>query len=277
MIKHITLWEIVMQKFDVGAFIYFANLLGYHTGIQDGASTVYEGEIEDLKNMKVEDVERESLTNRLKKLKSQCISMPVSVIQIDRMIERLSHADITQDELKTHEDYLSNCLSDEMKSKLFFYIEPNKQQLFMGKNPFGEEVIAKFPSTIIDIEEAGKCIAFERYTAAVYHLGRVSEAVLVIICERIGYHSPKRGFGEALRFIDNGLEKVRKDYQNASPLFKGDVEFLSSVAVQMHAVNGAWRQRVAHIERNYNEEEALRIWDATKGLMQQLATKLKDG
>ena len=42
-------------------------------------------------------------------------------------------------------------------------------------------------------------------------------------------------------------------------LFKGDAEFLGGVAAHMRDVNLAWRRRVAHIERNYTEEEAQRI------------------
>jgi len=44
----------------------------------------------------------------------------------------------------------------------------------------------------------------------------------------------------------------------------------------MHAVNDAWRKHVAHMDRKYTEEEAMRIWDTTRVLMQQLTTKWKE-
>lgn len=47
--------------------------------------------------------------------------------------------------------------------------------------------------------------------------------------------------------------------------------------MKMHAVNQAWRQQVAHMDKKYTEEEAQRIWEATKGLMQHLATNLTKG
>ena len=59
-------------------------------------------------------------------------------------------------------------------------------------------------------------------------------------------------------------------------IFKGDVEFLNGVAAHMRDVNSAWRQRVSHIERNYSEEEAQRIFSATKGLMEHISTKLSE-
>jgi len=76
--------------------------------------------------------------------------------------------------------------------------------------------------------------------------------------------------------MDTNLRKIREDYKNSNPLFKGDVEFLAGVTAQMHSVNQAWRQRVAHMDSKYTEEEAFRIWEATKGLMNQLAGKLTE-
>jgi hypothetical protein len=59
-------------------------------------------------------------------------------------------------------------------------------------------------------------------------------------------------------------------------LFKGDVEFLSGISAHMHSVNLAWRRKVAHVERTYSQEEARQIFDATKGLMQHIASKLSE-
>jgi hypothetical protein len=170
-------------------------------------------------------------------------------------------------------------LHDEMKRITYFAIEPNKQSLLTGSNLFDTEIISvtsAFRSVAFDIEEAGKCLAFERWTAAVFHLSRVAENATVAICKRIDYKSDKPGFGEALKYLDSELDKARKDRKSINPLFKGDIEFLSTVSAQMHAVNEAWRQRVSHLDKKYIEEEAVRIWDTTRILMQQLATKLKE-
>lgn len=169
-----------------------------------------------------------------------------------------------------------NRITDELESSLLFSIKEDKRHFVENIRSFGDEVAGKFPSAAFDIEEAGKCLAFERYTACVYHLMRVAATAWIAIGERVGYESPKPGWGELLNFVDAGLEKARRSYKEASPLFQGNIEFLSGVSAQMHAVNQAWRQRVAHIERTYSEEEALRIWEATKGLMQRLAFKLKE-
>lgn len=200
----------------------------------------------------------------------------VAAAAAERLLEVIKKQDSTPSQLANACRYLRDTFYDEVKGRMFLQIEPEKANLALEPNHFGTEVTRAFPSTAWDIEETARCLAFDRWTAAVFHLGRVAEIALVAISRQVGYDSPKEGFGEALKYMDNNLEKVRKDYQNANPRFKGDVEFLAGITAQMHAVNQAWRQRVAHMDRKYTEEEAMRVWEATKGLMQHLATRLTE-
>lgn len=206
------------------------------------------------------------------------LGLTFSEMTIQRIKSELSGDSIISSmEILNSIEELENRLTDEMKSRKFFSVEPDKQYLLDGENLFGVEVAKAFHSASNDIEEAGKCLAFERWTAAVFHLSRIAEIATVQIGKKVGYKSPKEGFSEVLKYMDNQLERVRKDYKNASPSFKGNVDFLSNVTAQMHVVNQAWRQRVAHLDKKYTEEEALRIWSATKGLMEQLAIQISEG
>jgi hypothetical protein len=268
LIKFISLWDI-MKIFSPHPLVQIAaglSLIKGAVGSGTPKDTVFSDDL------------REQLVVRYTEAENECrnTGLTLSAMSAHRIVVELSKAGATYGVFIHHGTEWLRRVTDEMKLRIFITIEPSNQHFITDLHPFGENVGSMFPSTDRDIEEAGKCIAFERYTAAVYHLMRVAEAAVVVISKRVGYESPKAGWGEALKFIDNGLKKARDKYEEASPLFKGDVEFLSEVSAQMHAVNQAWRQRVAHIERSYSEEEALRIWDATKGLMQHLATKLKE-
>lgn len=220
---------------------------------------------------------------RIEELCHEC-GLEFSAISARRLVNLLKGSDmLIGSQLKEFfgaATELQGRVHDEMKRITYFFIEPSKKYLIEGGNLFGSEVAEAFPSTPFNIEEAGKCLAFERWTAAVYHLSRVAETATVTICKRVGYVPSKQGtgesFGEALKYMDSNLDKARKDYEHANPLFKGDIEFLATVTAQMHAVNDAWRKKVSHMDRKYTGEEAMRIWDTTKVLMQQLATKLKE-
>ena len=204
------------------------------------------------------------------------IGLPVSAKAASRLHCDLSSINTETTVFKTRCLDLLHGIEDELHSLVLFSISPDKQYLITDAYLFGGKVSAAFPSAREDIEEAGKCIAFDRWTAAVFHLSRVAELATVSIGKRVGYESSKEGFGEVLKYMDVQLEKNRKNRNESSPLFKGDIEFLSLVTVQMHAVNEAWRQRVSHLDKKYTEEEVFRIWTATKGLMQQMAEKLNE-
>ena len=138
---------------------------------------------------------------------------------------------------------------------------------------FGVEVGEHFKGASFDIKEAGSCYAVGRYTACVFHLMRVAEYGLKTIGKRVGYTDDRPVWEAVLKYID---VELRRDRDKMSDRFKGDLEFIGGISAHMHAVNLAWRRRVAHVERNYGQEEAKRILDETKNLMQHLAVKLSE-
>ena len=75
-----------------------------------------------------------------------------------------------------------------------------------------------------------------------------------------------------ITYLEGQQAKKHAEHDTA---VKGDLEFLAGVAAHGQSVVNAWRNRVAHIERAYSEEEAERILLATQVFMSHLAQKLK--
>jgi hypothetical protein len=164
-------------------------------------------------------------------------------------------------------------LNDELDTKLFLHVLPDNAPFYVNPTSNWDRVIEQFPTASLDIEEASKCFALERYTASVYHLMRVAEFALSSIAKRVGLRNERPGWVEAINYID---KQLREKYEEMSEVFKGDTEFLSGVAAHMRLVNLAWRRRVAHIERTYSREEAKGIYDSTLILMLHIAKKLAE-
>jgi hypothetical protein len=273
MIYYIPLWEIIMKRFYAELFVSMATYSGraaMYLLQMDGR------ELDETIDYNYPAVKE--LAEKFKGYKQEFLDldMPMTSHTASKFVDVLTNNKSTYSDYIELVEELENRLHDELKIRVFYSIERNKEPFLSDEALFGENVLKAFPSAAFDIQESAKCLAFERWTSAVFHLSRISEIALVSIGERVGFQSHKPGFGEVLKYMDNQLEKARKDYNNASPLFKGDVEFLSSVTAQMHAVNQAWRQRVAHLDKKYTEEEAMRIWHSTKGLMEQVAEKLSE-
>jgi hypothetical protein len=165
---------------------------------------------------------------------------------------------------------LRSRIKDEFADVILVWIEEPE---YRKPDLFGEAVSRNFPSASVDIEEAGSCYALGRYTACVFHLMRVTECGLRAVADRVAFPDPRGMWEPMLRYINT---QMGKKYDEMPAVFRGDLEFIAGLTAHMHAVNVAWRRRVAHFERTYTKEQAKRIFDATKGLMEHLAEKLSE-
>ena len=136
---------------------------------------------------------------------------------------------------------------------------------------FGDAVIRAFPSTAADIDEAGKCLALGRVTATLFHLMRTIEIGLRCLAMPMGIVGPKPDWGQIIRAVDDYVKLPRA--QQTLPL---DAAFIGGVSAQMHAVKLAWRNQVMHVDMTFSLENARNILNATKALMQHLATQLSE-
>lgn len=199
--------------------------------------------------------------------------LTLTLPKVKRLLQQIHTSQISFRELDNACREIFERFTDELDSRLFLAIHAQHVPYYNDFVATWAMVIDQFPSVSKDIEEASKCFALNRYTGCVFHLMRVAEAGLAAIAKRVGLVNAKPGWEEAITYIEGQLNK---NYQEMDAIFKGDAEFLRSIAAHMRDVNVAWRRRVSHIERNYSEEESQRIFAATKGLMEQLATKLSE-
>jgi hypothetical protein len=75
----------------------------------------------------------------------------------------------------------------ELSSRYVLMLSPKEADMIANREPaFGEEVFTAFSFAREDIEEAEKCLAFERGTAAVFHLMRALESSVQVIANKLG-------------------------------------------------------------------------------------------
>jgi len=68
---------------------------------------------------------------------------------------------------------LNKRIQVELKAHTYFYVSKERSAFYQKPLSGWEATEITFPSVRYDIEEAGKCLAFGRTTAAVFHLMRV--------------------------------------------------------------------------------------------------------
>jgi hypothetical protein len=210
----------------------------------------------------------------LKKLEDDCqqLSLGMCIEKIERIKSQI-HA-MTFMQLAHQYAALYERFYDEIKSTMFLYVGKDRQQFYTQPLiMFGEDLADKF-SIIHDVEEAGKSYAIGRNTACVFHLMRIMESGLRHLCgeaSTYGISIPdpacNRSWDGWLKPIESELRKDRKlkqsEWNSIEPVYAQVVSHIRTVSV-------AWRNPTMHVGIKYTGEEALDIFNATRGFMRHL-------
>jgi len=164
-----------------------------------------------------------------------------------------------------------------MGESFYFSMGTEESRLFLGKNLFGENVTAKFPSAIVDVEEAGKCLALQRSTACVFHLMRVMETglrILAVTLNEPSLDAKRNPSWDAI--LKKCRDELTKPLAQRAPEWANDDAFFSGAAATLMAVKDAWRNPTMHVEITYDEEKAADVWNCVGAFMRHIADKLHE-
>ena len=195
-------------------------------------------------------------------------SLKLSLKELNRVLE-----DCEQDGLvsvmadpKQRFHVLEERVIDELESIWLKHVP--KPELYRKINPFGIRVTERFPSSILDIEEASKCLALERGTACVFHLGRATERVMH---EWLGIlkvaFPPDRSWQATLNEVNRAVDSM----PTATEPERTRKSEMHQAATNLYNVKHAWRNNVMHPRESYTPEEAEEVYGAAKSLLRHLA------
>ncbi|MBR0833770.1 hypothetical protein JQ612_11250 [Bradyrhizobium manausense] len=164
---------------------------------------------------------------------------------------------------------VANAFRAGLSGHISLILAPNKVGLFVQDEPiFGSDVFEKFGPAREDVEEAGKCLALDRGTAAVFHLMRALEVAVRMIAEKLGATVQD----EHGRYLGWGLiaNNMRSKIDAMTP---GSDEQIRWYRVQQDlvAVNRAWRVPTNHPKETYTPDQAREVFDSTKAFMKELS------
>lgn len=173
-------------------------------------------------------------------------------------------------------------LQVEIDQKHFFYMSGSEKILFQPEEDspiFGNDVRNKFTSALFEIDEAAKCLALERSTAAVFHLMRVMEVGVYAASRCLSIPDPIRGADKNWGKILQKIRDERNLRNSATPKrwasFDDDAYFLDIYAT-LDTVKNAWRNTTMHVANKYTVEEAQNIFVAVRVFMMKLAKRMDE-
>lgn len=234
--------------------------------------------LEGWENHGVSDDNKRAILSHLKDVET--LADPLGLRTVSRQVARtkdcLERSDCDYGALKEKVSELRLRIQDELEGRHFLWVE--KSDFYRAsREKFGEKVESKFPSTKVEIEEAGKCLALERNTACVFHLMRVMELGLRALGRSLKDPNldPKRNPSWE-RILNRCDEQLRKPIRDRSPEWRKDHHFFSEATANLRAVKDAWRNPTMHVEIHYDSGQAEDVFNAVKSFMRHLATKLSE-
>ena len=193
---------------------------------------------------------------------------PALAGQWDRCEKRLQK--LTEDERKVGATLLfelQNHLLDELGQKVFLALDNADAKLFEQIDPFGEATSALFPQATTDIYEGARCVALERYTAAVFHLMRAAEHALRYLAAEVGVADIEtKTFGQ--------LVQETQDKHDAINSRDPEKKWTADALVSLDLFKDAWRNPVSHaLTDQYTEQRAKDVYNGTRAFMQSLTRR----
>jgi hypothetical protein len=205
------------------------------------------------------------------------LQLEASYATIIRMLESLDDSECPMSYLADQANELHTRMVDELNYRTCFAIWRDKEKLYAAKLLFGDDVAKNFPSASVDIEEAAKCLALDRGTAAVFHLMRVMEVGLRALAKSLNDPrlDPKKNPTWST-ILQKGDEELKKPIAQRAPEWAAHDHFFSEAQANLRVVQYAWRNPTMHVEINYDPEKASDVMQSVKAFMRHLASKLQE-
>lgn len=130
---------------------------------------------------------------------------------------------------------------------------------------------ARFPNAAFEVEEAAKCAALGRYTAAVFHAMRMLEVGIRALSKRLGIPDPtkpaEKNWGNILRTIKG---KIDETWPLNHRIAGSEGSEFDQLYATLDAVKNPWRNATMHVETIYAPHEALHILRCAAFFMRKL-------
>ena len=169
--------------------------------------------------------------------------------------------------------------ADHLSDIKLLVLQPSEAQLMLPVDgllgsigPHVEGFPAAFPRASQEIEEAAKCLALNRYTAAVFHCMRALECGVRAFANLIGIADPskpsEKNWGVILKKLSDALDAKWPRGTRLDGTAGAEYE---KIYATFDAVKNPWRNATMHVENVYSPHEALHIARCTAMFLVELA------
>jgi hypothetical protein len=197
-----------------------------------------------------------------------------SLSTIRKMVGSLSDPKTTYGCFFGYGQELFDRLADETEVRDYLSLGLKEAAYYRDDAPFGLEVSANFQIAEYDIEEASKCLALERGTAAAFHSIRCLESGIRALSRCLGISDPIKAADRSwFRTLDAFRAEMDRRWVGSASRLTGDGRFFEEAYAALAAMMNPWRNATMHLDQKYTPEEAVYIFEVVKGFMKKVASR----
>lgn len=263
----VSLYEL-MRRFNAALFMNLAGML-------TAAARSTEGQIEA--------DQKQRLAAMIGNFRNEfrTMGLEASKATTEKMLKFLTPESCTWRDFGFLADELKSRLLDETVGRWYFCLQGQEIPYYKHPRDKWEIIISRFPQAGVDIEEASRCWACSRYTAAVFHSVQIVEIGLIDLGAFIGVNDPMSGWTA----VSQRLKKIiDTKYQDLSEFEKANRPFLEQLQGTVESLKNAWRNKISHAYgkltvmsgAEFHPDVAEEILIATRAFMRRLAEGLPE-
>ena len=273
MMRLVTLEE-VMKRLDT----YHLMSLSYVVGTTAGATDFSPG----LREFFAPNELRQTVRGGVALARGDCerYGLQCSLATCDKLLRLLDEERrmITVGEIYDLVQEMRGRIQDEIGVACCLVLSPQEHAWYLRPLEGWEDIVRRFPQATIDIEEAKRCLALERYAAAVFHSCLAVEAGLVVLGTFLAVTDPRPGFTS----VTAALSKIiKKDHGDRTPFEVENFDFIEQVHASAEALKRAWRNKVSHtqgrlvvLSSDFKHDVAEDILSASRAFLRWLAESI---
>jgi hypothetical protein len=166
-------------------------------------------------------------------------------------------------------DSVSSVIHSELSQRLLYAVATEKAEYCDPNWLTDTQIFSAFPEAFAEFQRAGYCYAFDECTASVFHLMRVIDSGLRLVCKSLGQTYDNRNWDGIGKKIE---AEMSKKYQDRTEDWRKSEPFYSEVLTDIRAISRAHRNPALHdIDRKYSDADAKYLIEFTKAFMVHLA------
>lgn len=193
----------------------------------------------------------------------------------------IGNVDLRPSVLEARLGVFIECIHHSLSRRMFMYMPAEDASYWNNHELFSLDALLVFPKKeIMEMREAGNCMAASLYTASVFHSMRVAEYGLRLLARRVSVRLTDKHmrrlpieYADWNKVIDGIRTRIRKLRERPKgPTQERRLQFCSDAADHCEYMKDIWRNEASHSRRLYSQTEAVGALNRVRDFINLLVT-----